>query len=104
MSDETIPVSVHILDKEYRIACKRGDQEELLESARYLDQRMREVKQKGNVIGVDRIAVLTALTMATELLKNKGIKSPGSNDAVSRRVRAMQKKIESAIEEAQPYI
>ena len=104
MSDETVPVVVHILGKEYRIACKRGEEDALLESSRYLDEQMREVKQKGNVIGTDRIAVLVALHMATEVLKHKGALTDRRSDALSQRLRAMQRKLEGAIEEAKPYI
>jgi cell division protein ZapA len=104
VSEENVPVLVHILGKEYRIACKRGEEDALLESARYLDDQMREVKQRGNVIGTDRLAVLVALHMATELLKYKGTLHDTATDSVSRRMKAMQRKIESAIEEAKPYI
>lgn len=104
MSEATIPVVVHILGKEYRIACTSGEEEALLESARYLDERMREVKQMGKVIGADRIAVLVALNLVTDLLKQKGSLRETGAEVISRRIRAMQQKIEGAIEEARPYI
>ncbi len=68
MSEEAIPVTVRILDKEYCVSCPPHEQEDLLESARLLDQRMRAIRQKGNVIGSDRIAVQVALNISHELL------------------------------------
>jgi cell division protein ZapA len=58
------PVTVHILDKEYRILCQDGEQDDLLASARYLDMKMREIRATGKVIGSDRIAVMAALNIA----------------------------------------
>lgn len=66
--EELLPVTVRILDKEYCVACQPHEQEDLLESARLLDQRMRTIRQKGNVIGSDRIAVQVALNISHELL------------------------------------
>jgi hypothetical protein len=60
---ETMPVTVQILDKDYRIACEPGTQHGLIDCARALDQRMREVRQNGRVIGADRIAVMAALNL-----------------------------------------
>ena len=59
---------IHILDKEYRVACPPGEQDNLLRAARYLDNQMREVRQ-ANVIGLERIAIMAALNMSHELLE-----------------------------------
>ena len=69
MSDEAVGVSIKILDKDYRIACEPNEQAGLIASAQFLDQRMREIRQTGRVIGTDRIAVLAALNLAHELLQ-----------------------------------
>ncbi|WP_295879509.1 cell division protein ZapA [uncultured Thiohalocapsa sp.] len=69
MSDESIPVTVQILDKDYRIACAPGEEQGLMESARLLDKRMREVRQNGRVIGADRIAVMAGLNLIYELMQ-----------------------------------
>ena len=96
MNDSSIPVVVQILDKEYRIACQKGEQDVLLASAALLDQRMREIKTGGRVIGNDRIAVMAALNLAHELLEQKNRKDDGSK-TVNKRLRAMQEKIEIAL-------
>ena len=67
MSDAQ-PINISILDKEYKVACPPGEQSALLESAKFLDTKMREVRDGGTIIGSERIAVITALNMANELL------------------------------------
>lgn len=69
MSDDAIPVTVQILDKEYRVGCGPAEKDGLMESARLLDRRMREIRQTGRVVGTDRIAVMAALNIAHELLQ-----------------------------------
>ena len=64
MSEQRYPVSVHILDKEYRIACTSDEEDNLHKAAHYLDEQMREIRAGGKVIGADRIAVMAALNMA----------------------------------------
>ncbi len=93
MNDISIPIVVRILDKEYRVACQRGEEEALRNSARYLDQKMREIRTRGKVIGSDRIAVMAALNIAHELLEQKGHENTGSQ-AISRRLQTMQEKID----------
>ncbi len=99
MSESSIPVVVRILDKEYRIACERGEEEGLIASARFLDQKMREIKAGGRVIGTDRIAVMTALNLAHELLNGKNTKDYGAQ-IIRKRLQVMQEKIEIALNQS----
>lgn len=68
MSTETSTLEVFILDKSYRINCPENEQESLRASAQYLDRKMREIRGSGKVIGLERIAVITALNISHELL------------------------------------
>jgi cell division protein ZapA len=96
-TDDNIPVTIHILDKEYRIGCKEGEQEGLIASAQYVDRRMREIRRSGRVIGSDRVAVMTALNIAHELLIHR--RGQDRNEqAIDQRIRSLQKKIEVALE------
>jgi Uncharacterized protein conserved in bacteria len=92
MSDESIPVTVQILDKDYRIACTAGDEQGLLESARLLDKRMREVRQNGRVIGADRIAVMAALNVIFELMQRTTVSA-----ADTARLVRLQDRVEGAL-------
>lgn len=96
MSEKPIPVSVHILDKEYLIACQPEEKERLLESSRHLDTKMREIRNGGKIIGIDRIAVMAALNIAHELLDQQESTESGSI-ATSRRILKLQDKIETAL-------
>ena len=61
-------VTVHILDKEYCIACPQDERAILESAARYLDGKMREIRTSGKVIGADRVAVMAALNITHDLL------------------------------------
>ncbi|OMH38987.1 cell division protein ZapA [Motiliproteus sp. MSK22-1] len=62
-------VSIKVIDKEFLINCPEEAQPELMEAAKYLDQRMHEIKSGGRVYGMERIAVMAALNLSHELLK-----------------------------------
>ena len=96
MSSDTLPVTVHILDKEYRISCPAEERESLLESATFLDSQMREIRQGGRVIGTERIAVMAALNIANDLLAIQKTKDDGTQN-ISRRIQSLQEKIEIAL-------
>lgn len=96
MTEKPIPVSVHILDKEYLIACQPEERDTLLESSRHLDMKMREIRDSGKIIGTDRVAVMAALNIAHELLDQKA-NSKSGDIATSRRILRLQDKIETAL-------
>ena len=55
------------MGREYRVACRPQEREELLACAQYVDRKMASVREAGKVLGSDRIAVLVALQLAQEL-------------------------------------
>ncbi len=65
------PVSVHILEREYLVACPAEERPSLLAASQLLDSRMREVRGSNRMASIDRIAVLTALNLAAEFIKLK---------------------------------
>jgi cell division protein ZapA len=73
MSEDMQRVTVRLLDKEYQIACPEDEREALLESADLLNRKMREIRDSGKVVGVDRIAVMAALNMTHELLQGRSV-------------------------------
>lgn len=68
-----ITLSLKILDRDYRINCPADAEHHLREAARFLDEKMQEIKQastsSGKVPGTDRIAVLAALNISHQLLE-----------------------------------
>jgi cell division protein ZapA len=96
VKSNTQPVTVSILDKEYRISCQPNERESLLQAAAYVDGQMREIRQAGRTIGTERIAVMTALNIANDLLLSQKTKEDGSQN-ITRRIKSLQEKIEIAL-------
>lgn len=65
------PVNVRVLDREFTVGCEPGEQDKLMAAAQFLDARMREVRGSNRSAALDRVAVLTALNLAAELLQGK---------------------------------
>jgi cell division protein ZapA len=97
MSDQSARVSVRILDKEYFVSCTHDERADLLDSAEYLNSKMREIRDSGKVVGLDRIAVMAALNMANELLKNRGRDESLESD-VGLRIKSLRERVEAALE------
>ena len=93
------PISISILDKDYKVACPPGEQSALLESAKYLDSKMREVRDSGNIIGSERIAVITALNMANDLLKTSAV-DKAIGQELPPRLKDLESKISRVLEQA----
>jgi len=93
-------VSVRIMDKEYVVACPYDERSALLDAAEFLNGRMREIRDTGKVVGLDRIAVMAALNLAHEYLKGKDRESKLDN-GVGQRVRALRERVEGALGKSQ---
>lgn len=78
---ETVPLTVKILGREYQVSCPIDERDHLLASARYLDDRMQAIRKRAAGLGVERIAVMTALNMAREMLDAE--KNPGQPSKVT---------------------
>lgn len=91
------PVTVRILEKEYQIACPPGERNALLDSAELLNARMREIRDGGKVVGLDRIAVMAALNIANDLLRARSKGDHLETDA-KQRLRTMRERVEGALQ------
>jgi cell division protein ZapA len=101
MSEERVSrVGVRLLDREYQVACPTEERADLLDSAEYLDTKMREVRDSGKVAGLERIAVISALNIANELIKLRRQGSTLDGD-VGARLRTLRERVESALERGQ---
>ena len=65
------PVSVKILDREFTVGVEADERDSLMAAAHLLDARMREIRGNNRMAALDRVAVLTALNLAHELLQLK---------------------------------
>jgi cell division protein ZapA len=96
MSDTYAQVSVRILDKEYQVACPAEERTELLDSAEMLNAKMREIRDTGRVVGLDRIAVMAALNMANDLLHAQARDKLLDGD-LSDRLKVISDRVDSAL-------
>ncbi len=95
-------VSVRILEKEYQFACAAEERAALLDAAEHLNSEMKKIRDTGRVVGLDRIAVMAALNMANELLKNRKVETAGGVDGdLTARVRNLRERVETALERSQ---
>ena len=98
MSDkEPAHVTVRILEKEYFVSCPQEERADLLDSAEFLNKKMREIRDTGKVVGADRIAVMAALNMASELLRLRK-QDAELQGSVSGRVKNMRERVEGALQ------
>ncbi len=93
MSD---PVKVHILDREFMFAAPAEERDGLLESARQLDARMREIRDGGKIVGIDRIAIMAALNITHEMLKAQN--SAAGAEALNDRLQALNHRIDEFLD------
>ena len=89
-------VTVRILEKEYHVACPAHEKADLLASAELLNGKMREIRDSGKVVGLDRVAVMAALNLANELIKANG-QDQELKDIVGLRIKAMRERLDSAL-------
>jgi cell division protein ZapA len=100
MNPDPSQVSVRILEKEYHVTCPAEERPALLDSAEYLNRKMREIRETGKVIGLDRIAVMAALNIVNELLQSRG-HDEGFETDLAARIKAMRERVESALTRGQ---
>lgn len=94
---ESRGVDVSIMGREFRVSCTDDEYEALMSAVSYLDKKMREIRDSGKVIGVERIAIMAALNIAHELLTTR----TGGFDIgdFKRRINRMQEQIDEAVDE-----
>ena len=97
MNDNSTAVKVNLLGKEYPIACLPKEKEDLLASARYLDQKMREIRDQGRIIGLDKIAIMAALNIAHERTQVQ-VENRVCSEGFSERLKGLGQKIDALME------
>jgi cell division protein ZapA len=96
MNEMFAHVNVKILEKEYQIACPAEERKALVDSAELLNNKMREIRDSGKVVGLDRIAVMAALNLANDLISTANVTSH-LETKIKPKVVQMRERIESAL-------
>lgn len=90
------PVTVHILDREFHVACTPDERAGLLAAARYLDEKMREMRNGARTAGLDRIAILAALNICHELLAERA-RGSSESSRLAEKLQAINLKLERVL-------
>jgi cell division protein ZapA len=105
-TDAIATLDVSLLGREYRVACKASERAELIDAVALLDRRMREIRDGGKIVGAERVAVMAALNLAHDLLRERNASSApqsvasatGIDDgALKRRIASMQSAIDQVL-------
>lgn len=100
MTEQTAQVSVRILDKEYQVACPASERTNLLDSAEILNEKMREIRDSGRIVGLDRIAVMAALNMANDLI-HANARDMELEGGISDRLKLISDRVDHALSSTQ---
>lgn len=100
MSIDNDNISVEVLGKSYKVKCPVEHVNELRQAASYVDKEMRQIRDSGKVIGLERIAIITALNIAYKLLNSEQHENK-EIDGMSKRLAEMQRKIEIALTQSE---
>ena len=106
--ERMVTLDVALLGRNYKVACKEHERADLLAAVGFLDKRMREIRDGGKISGADRIAVMAALNLANELLRERRAPAAATTAARSssagvdgpdarRRIMAMQAAIDQTM-------
>ncbi|MBK8750451.1 MAG: cell division protein ZapA [Candidatus Competibacteraceae bacterium] len=97
MNQEPLSMAVQLAGCEYRFACQPSEREELLDAARYLDLKMREIRDHGgNTLNAQAIAVMAALNLSHELLRQQR-QWTEAESLVKNQVRDLLQKVDAAL-------
>ncbi len=96
MTQESKPLDVNIMGREFKVACTDEERPDLLRAVEYLDRKMRDIRDAGKVVGIERIAVMAALNIAHELLRTKVSDGVDLGD-LKRKIGTMQASIDAAM-------
>ena len=94
---QPLTVTLHILDKEYCVACPPEERSNLEQAARHLDTTMRDIRNSGKVIGVERIAVMAALNITHEMLTGSH-QQDSTLSAQQAQISELVKRLDQALE------
>jgi cell division protein ZapA len=90
-------IDVQILDRSYQLSCTAEEKPMLMECVALVDARMRQVKATSKLQGLDRIAVMAALTLARDFLSSSSGTSQSERDEALRRIAAVADVLDQAL-------
>ncbi len=108
--NESKAITISVMGRDFRVATSATTERHMLESVEYLNQRMKEVRDTGKVVGNERIAIMAALNItlehftklstaaAPQVISNVALlRGAVDESAVKRRIENLDNMIERAI-------
>jgi cell division protein ZapA len=91
-------VEVTIMGRSFKVPCTPEEEPALMAALNYLNNKMKEIRDNGKVVGTERIAMMAGLNIAHELL------SRGSGDQTARlkKLGAMKDLLDGVLDEQPP--
>lgn len=99
-SAERTTVSIQLLERSYQVSCTPAERALLLASAELVNGKMQQIRDRGKVVGLERILAMTALNLAEELLRQQ--QAAASSQDLDRRMEALYEKVLHALEGPAP--
>ncbi len=91
-------LDVTIFEREFRVVCSEAERPELLDAVAYLDKKMHEIRDIGKVVTIERIAIMSALNIAHELLTTR-LGTGFDMGQFKRRMNSMEATIDAVLAE-----
>jgi cell division protein ZapA len=96
MNQPSEPVKVTILDRPYQFACPDSERVALQKAARQLDESMREIKDSGRLMSLERIALQAALNYCDETLKLR-LSADARTEKIDSKIRMLADQLDEAL-------
>jgi len=96
MSTPTEPVSITILDRKYQFACSPEERKDLIAAAQNLDELMKDIRESGRLMSLERIALQAALNLSDELLKMRR-SSELREEKIDSKIRMLADQLDDAL-------
>jgi len=79
--ERMVTLDVSLLGRDYKVACKPGEEAELRDAVAFLDRRMRDIREGSKTSSTERIAVMAALNLAHEFQRARMQPMAGTDSA-----------------------
>lgn len=88
-------VKVQVMGKDFAVACEPEEKATLLAATQFLDEQIETIQSQGKIVGNERIAIMVAINLASELLELR--KTQSSSNQLNSDIAMLSEKIDLAI-------
>ncbi|SFC32316.1 cell division protein ZapA [Marinospirillum celere] len=99
MSSDKNTTEITLLDRKYLIACPPAEKEDLLRAARYLNEKMSEIRRAGKILSMERLSIMAALNITNEMLQRHD-----TNHNHEVQIARLTEKLDSALQELEAQV